>query len=153
MNASVLVVHPMALGAYIESPLFAQRTAAMMLTVLGALALLLAATGLYSVMAYAVTQRTQEIGIRMALGAESISVLRLMVRRGMQLAFAGAVTGATVALVTRKVVAGMLTGVGPADPGIMAGSAAFLFVVTLAASFLPALRATRVDPVRALRDE
>ena len=153
VDAAILVVHPMTLVTYIEGPLFAQRVAALLLTVLGALALMLAATGLYSVMAYAVTQRTHEIGIRMAMGAESVNVLAMIVRRGMLLAFGGVLTGAAVALVTRKVVAGMLTGISPADPGIMAGSAMFLCLVALAASFLPARRATQVDPMRALREE
>jgi predicted permease len=153
VDAAILVVQPMTLVAYIEGPLFGQRTAALLLTVLGVLALLLAATGLYSVMAYAVTQHTHEIGIRMALGAESFNVLGMMVRRGMRLAFGGALAGLVVALLTRKVVAGMLTGISPADPGIMAGSAVFLCLVALAASFLPARRATQVDPIRALREE
>ena len=153
VNTAILVVQPMTLVAYIEAPLFGQRAAALLLTVLGALALLLAATGLYSVMAYAVTQRTHEIGIRMALGAESFNVLGMMVRRGMLLAFGGVLTGVVVALATSKVVAGMLTGIRPADPGIMVGAAAFLCLVALTASYLPARRATEVDPMRALREE
>jgi ABC-type antimicrobial peptide transport system permease subunit len=153
VDAAILVVHPMTLVTYIEGPLFAQRVAAMLLTVLGALALMLAATGLYSVMAYAVTQRTHEIGIRMAMGAESISVLGMIVRRGMALVFGGVLSGVVVALLTRQVVAGMLTGISPADPGIMAGATAFLCVVALPASLLPARRATQVDPMRALREE
>ena len=104
-------------------------------------------------MAYAVTQRTHEIGIRMALGAESLGVLAMMVRRGMLLAFGGVLTGVAVALATRKVVAGMLTGISPADPEILAGATIFLCLVALAASFLPGRRATQVDPMRALREE
>ena len=153
VDAAILVVHPMTLVTYTEGPLFAQRAAALLLSVLGALALMLAATGLYSVMAYAVTQRTHEIGIRIALGAEPFDVLAMIVRRGMLLALGGVLTGVVVALVTRKVVAGMLTGISPADPGIMAGSTIFLCLVALAASFLPARRATQVDPMRALREE
>jgi predicted permease len=153
VDAAILVVHPMTLVTYIEGPLFAQRVAALLLTVLGALALMLAATGLYSVMAYAVTQRTHEIGIRMAMGAESFNVLAMIVRHGLLLALGGVLTGVVVALVTRKVVAGMLTGISPADPGIMAGSMMFPCVVALAASFLPARCATQVDPLRALREE
>lgn len=153
VDAAILVVHPMTLVTYIEGPLFAQRAAALLLTVLGALALMLAATGLYSVMAYAVTQRTHEIGIRIALGAEPFDVLAMIVRRGMLLALGGVLTGVVIALLTRKVVAGMLTGISPADPGIMAGSTIFLCFVALAASFLPARRATQVDPMRALREE
>jgi predicted permease len=153
VDSSILVVPPATLVTYIEGPLFAQRVAALLLTALGTLALLLAALGLYSVMAYAVTQRTHEMGIRMALGAKSFDVLATVVRRGMLLTFGGVLTGAVAALVTRKVVAGMLSGVSPDDPEIMAGSAALLCVVAMAASLLPAYRATRVDPMRALRDE
>jgi predicted permease len=153
VNAAILVAHPMTLVTYIEGPLFAQRAAAFLLTVLGVLALLLAGTGLYSVMAYAVAQRRHEIGIRMALGAESFGVRAMIVRRGMLLALGGVLTGVAAALMTRKVVAGMLTGISPADPGILAGSAMFLCMVALAASFLPAHRATQVDPMRALREE
>jgi ABC-type antimicrobial peptide transport system permease subunit len=80
-------------------------------------------------------------------------MLAMIVRRGMLLALGGVLTGAVVALLTRKVVAGMLTGISPADPGIMAGSTIFLCLVALAASFLPARRATQVDPMRALREE
>jgi len=153
VDAAILIVYPMTLVTYIEGPLFAQRAAALLLSVLGALALMLAASGLYSVMAYAVMQRTHEIGIRMALGAESFNVLGMILRLGMLLAFGGVLTGVVVALVTRKIVAGMLTGISPADPGIMAGAAIFRCLVALAASFLPARRATQVDPMRALREE
>jgi predicted permease len=153
VDAAILVVHPVTLGTYIEGPLFAQRAAAVLLTALGALALMLAASGLYSVMAYAVTQRSHEIGIRMAMGAQSFNVLSMIVRRGMLLAFGGVLAGMVVALMTRKIVAGMLTGISPADPGIMAASSVFVCLVALAASFLPARRATQVDPMRALRDE
>ena len=153
VDPEILVVHPMPLATYIEGPLFAQRVAALLLTVLGALAVLLAATGLYSVMTYAVKQRTHEIGIRMALGAESFNVLAMTVGRGMLLAAGGVLAGVVVALVTSKVVAGMLTGISPADPGIIAGAAIFLCLVALAASFLPARRATQVDPMRALRNQ
>jgi len=153
VNSAIIVEHPMTLAAYIEGPLFAQRVAALMLTVLGVLALVLAATGLYGVMAYAVTQRTHEIGIRMAVGAESWNVLAMIVGSGMVLAAGGVLTGVVVALATRKVVAGMLTGITPADPSILAGATVFLGLVALAASLLPARRATQVDPIRALREE
>jgi len=143
VDPAILVVYPMTLVTYIEGPLFAQRAAAVVLTALGALALMLAATGLYSVMAYSVTQRTHEIGIRMALGAKSFSVLAMMVRRGMLLTFWGVLAGTVLVLVTRKVVAGVLTGISPADPGIMAGATMVLGMVALAASFLPARRATQ----------
>jgi len=82
-----------------------------------------------------------------------LNVLAMIVCRGMMLAAGGVVTGVCAALATRKVVAGMLTGISPADPSIMAGSTVFLGLVALAASLLPARRATQVDPIRALREE
>jgi len=153
VNPAILMAPPMTLAGYIEGPLFAQRVAALLLTVLGALALMLAGTGLYSVIAYAVTQRTHEIAIRMALGAESFKMVAVTVRHSMLLASGGVLTGVVVTLVTRKLVAGMLTGIDPVDPVITASAAMFLCLVALAASFLPARRATQVDPMRALREE
>ncbi len=153
VNPAILMAPPMTLAGYIEGPLFAQRVAALLLSVLGALALMLAGTGLYSVIAYAVTQRTHEIAIRMALGAESVKMVAVTVRHSMLLASGGVLTGVVVTLVTRKLVAGMLIGIDPVDSVITASAAMFLCLVALAASFLPARRATQVDPMRALREE
>ena len=129
------------------------RIATSFLVVLGSIALLLAAVGLYGVMAYTISQRTQEIGIRMALGARPRDVLALTVGQGMKLTLVGLLAGTAAALAVTRLVASALVHVSPNDPVIFAASAAFLGAVALAASYLPALRATRIDPNEALRNE
>jgi predicted permease len=133
--------------------LFAQNIAASLLGVVGGISLLLAAVGLYSVMSYAVGQRTQEMGIRMALGAQPGAVLGLVLRQGLRLTVAGLLVGSVTALAAARIVGGFLVNVSVADPLTFAVAAAFLGLVAALASYLPALRATRVDPVVALRDE
>jgi putative ABC transport system permease protein len=141
----------MPLRTYIDAPLFARRIAATLLTVLGTVALLLAAVGLYGLMAHAVGERTQEIGIRMAIGAEPADVLGMVVRRGMSLTAAGLLIGTLVALAVGRLVSSLLVDVSPWDPSVFAGATLFLGLVALAASGLPALRASRLDPAEALR--
>jgi predicted permease len=133
--------------------LFAQRVAASLLGVVGGISLLLAAIGLYSVMSYAVSQRTQEMGIRMALGAQPGDVLGLVLKEGLRLTVPGLVAGSAVALAAARVAGGMLVNVGASDPLTFASAAAFLGLVAALASYLPALRATRVEPIVALRNE
>jgi len=133
--------------------LFAQHIAASLLGVVSGISLLLAAIGLYSVMSYAVSQRTQEMGIRMALGASPGDVLRLVLREGVKLTLPGLLAGSLIALAAARVVSGMLVNISPADPLTFASAAAFLALVAALASYLPALRATRADPVVALRNE
>jgi predicted permease len=135
------------------SSLFAQNVAASLLGVVGGVSLLLAAVGLYSVMSYAVSQRTQEMGIRMALGAVTGDVLGLVLREGLQLAGAGLLAGSVIALAAARLAGGMLVKVSPSDPFTFMSAAAFLGVVALLATYLPALRATHVDPIAALRTE
>ncbi|HVA58635.1 MAG: ABC transporter permease [Gemmatimonadaceae bacterium] len=118
-----------------------------------ALALVLAAVGLYGVMAYQVAQRTQELGIRMALGADRRRVLGFVLREGMGLALLGTVCGIALSLALSRFLAGMLFGVTPHDLPTFAGVSATLIAVALAACYLPARRATRVDPMVALRYE
>ena len=118
-----------------------------------ALALLLAAVGLYSVLAYLVTQRTREIGIRMALGAQQSDVLRMVMGHGSKLTFAGLIIGVTSALALTRFLKTMLFGVDGKDPATFAGVMAILAAVAMAACFIPALRAVRVEPMVALRDE
>ena len=133
--------------------LFAQQVAASLLAVVSGISLLLAAIGLYSVMSYAVSQRTQEIGVRMALGASPGNVLALVLAEGLLLTIPGLVVGTLLALLGARLVSGMLVNISPFDPVTFAAAAAFLVVVATMASYLPALRATRVDPVVALRSE
>jgi len=153
LDPNVSVFDAMPLTEFIGASLFAQKVAALLLAVLGAVALLLAAVGLYSVMAYAITQRTQEIGIRMALGARPASVLALAIREGMGMTAGGLLIGILVALAVTRLASGLLVNVSATDPLIFGGAAIFLAVVALAASYIPARRATHVDPNVALRCE
>jgi ABC-type antimicrobial peptide transport system permease subunit len=135
------------------SSLFAQRVAASLLGVVGGISLLLAAIGLYSVMSYAVSQRTQEMGIRMALGARPGDVIGLVLLQGLRLIVPGLLAGSVIALAAARIVGGMLVNVSASDPLTFASAAAFLGLVAALATYLPALRATRVDPMVALRNE
>ena len=117
------------------------------------LAAVLAAVGLYGVVAYSVSRRTREIGLRVALGAGRDGIVRLVVGQGMRPALLGLIVGLGVALAGGRVMEALLFGVQPRDPVILGGTALLLAVVTLAAAILPAYRASRVDPVKALRAE
>jgi len=136
---------------YVAASLFGAKVAASLLSVLSGLGLLLAAIGLYSVMAYAVAQRTGEIGIRVTLGAQPRDIMRLVIRQGLAFAAAGLVVGSLAAAALARVVAAMLVGVGPADPLVYAAATGFTVFVTLASAAIPAWRALRVDPAVALR--
>jgi putative ABC transport system permease protein len=117
------------------------------------LALVLAAIGIYSVLSYAVRRRVREIGIRMALGAQIRDVLRLVVFEGMKPAVAGMLIGLTGALLLGRVLAKLVFGVKTTDPATFAAVSILLLAVALLATAVPAYRATRVDPMRTLRDE
>jgi predicted permease len=129
------------------------RVGATLLGIFGALALALATLGLYGVMSYAVTRRTREIGIRMALGARRNDVLRLIVRQGMKLTFAGVFVGLVLGSGLTAVIASQLFGVSAADVVTLTGMSLALTIVALLACWLPARRAARVDPMVALRHE
>jgi ABC-type antimicrobial peptide transport system permease subunit len=137
----------------IVSASLAQRRLIMSLLVIFAvLAAVLAAVGIYGVMAYVVAQRTQEIGIRMAMGARAIDVLKMVLREGATLATVGVVIGVGAALALTRVMASLLFEVSPADPITFAGISLLLTFVSLLACYLPARRASRVDPIVALRN-
>jgi putative ABC transport system permease protein len=113
----------------------------------------MAAVGLYSVMSYAVSQRTQEMGLRMALGAQPADVLRAVMKEGFRLIVPGILAGSIIALVAARIVGGMLVNISAWDPLTFLSAAAFLGLVATLASYLPAERATHVDPMVALRTE
>ena len=137
----------------IESTLWQQRTAAGLIGIFGLLALALAAIGIYGVIAHSVAQRTREIGIRMALGADARGVLRMILRQGLELALTGVLVGLAAAFALTRLMSSMLYGVSATDPLTFVISSVALVAVVLGACFLPARRATKVDPMIALRCE
>jgi predicted permease len=165
IDPNVTVFDAAPLQEVIGASLYPQKVAATLLGIMGSLAVLLAAVGLYSVMAYSVTQRTREIGIRMALGAKPGDVLALLVRQGLKLAAAGLVAGSALTLAFSRGLASVsftgqamgggvkLLGGSATDPLIYLGSAAFLCVVAALAAYIPARRAAKVEPMIALRSE
>ncbi len=130
-----------------------QRFNLFLLVLFAALALGLAAVGIYSVLAFGVSRRTREIGIRLALGAPPRDVLRLVVRQGMHLVIAGVLLGITGALALTRLMASLLYSVSPTDPATFLVVSVLLTMVPLIACYVPARRAMRVDPVVALRVE
>jgi len=141
------------LAAQVDFALFPARLGAALLGAFGLLALGLAATGIYGVIAYSVSQRTQEFGIRMALGAEGADVRRLVLREGLKVVLIGVTAGLALSLAAARLIAGFLYGVGANDPLTFVGVALLLTAVALLACYLPARRATKVDPMVALRVE
>jgi predicted permease len=153
IDPNVAIVDAAPLAQHIVQTLYAEKVAASLLSTLGALALLLAALGLYSVMAYSVTQRTHEIGIRMALGAEPAHVLKLVVSQGLTLTLIGMGAGLLVALAFTRLLASFLYGTTTTDPTTFIAVCFLLASVALLATYVPARRATKVDPMVALRYE
>jgi predicted permease len=141
------------LSDYIMGPLFPQKMAAVMLTALSAIALLLSAVGLYSMMAYEVGERTHELGIRVALGAGSTKVLSMVIRKAVLMAGAGVLIGLFTAYASASLVSSLLIGVSATDPRVFLGTALFLVLIAILSAVLPAYRATRVDPMIALRHQ
>ena len=130
-----------------------RRLDMLLFALLGGLALALATVGVYGVVAYSVSQRTHEIGVRMAIGAATGDVLRLVLGEGCKLALAGVALGSALALAGARLIRGLLFETSATDPTTFVAVAAGLVAVALVASYVPARRATRVDPMRALRSE
>jgi ABC-type antimicrobial peptide transport system permease subunit len=137
----------------VDSAGSAPRFTGWLLGLFAALALTLAAIGIYGVLAYLVSQRTREIGIRIAVGAEPSSILRLIVGRGLRLALQGVVIGLVAAFVGTRVMLALLYQVQPRDPLTFVAVPLLLSLVAMLASVIPALRAMRVDPINALRTD
>ena len=165
IDPNVTVFDAMPLNEFIGESLYPQKVAAGLMSVLSALALLLAAVGLYSVMAYWVAQRTQEIGVRMALGAGPGHVLRMVVRQGLAMTSLGLVAGLALAFVLARSVASVsftsgamgasasLMGDSSTDPLVYTAAALFLYAIAAIAALLPARRAAGIEPMKALRTE
>jgi putative ABC transport system permease protein len=137
----------------LDSSLYPARMGAILLIIFGLLALLLAGVGLYGVISYAISHRTHEIGVRMALGAQRLDVMVLVLKEGMLLVAAGVVLGLIAAMAITRLLASFLYGVSTTDAITFAAVPAILALVALLACYLPARKATKVDPLVALRYE
>ena len=141
------------LVSLMASSVAARRFQMIVLVGFAVAALILAVTGLYGVMAHWVSRRTQELGVRMALGAEPRDLLRLVIGQGLILALCGVLAGAAAGSAMTRLLARLLFGVRPTDPSIFAMNALVLLAVAVGASYVPARRAARVDPLAAIRHE
>jgi predicted lysophospholipase L1 biosynthesis ABC-type transport system permease subunit len=153
LSPEVDISPPTTLESILQDRLQGSRTTATAVGILALLGLILASIGLYGVMSYSVARRTREIGIRMALGARPIDTANLVLGRGMALAGVGAAVGVVGALAVTRLLANMLYNVSPSDPMTLAAVIGVMLVVSLAACYLPARRAVRVDPAVAVREE
>jgi putative ABC transport system permease protein len=153
VDSSLPIYDAMTLDERIGAAVARPRFNATLLTVFAGAALLLAAIGVYGVLSYSVSSRMREIGVRLALGADAQRVIRLVLGEGVRLAAAGAVAGLVAAIVAAQFVRRLVVDVSPTDPRILAASAAVMLAVAALAAFLPARRASAVDPMVVLRQE
>jgi putative ABC transport system permease protein len=153
LDRQLPILNPLTMEEVVRQSLFGAQMGAVLLSTFGFLALALAAIGIYGVLAYSVSLRTQEIGVRMALGAKSRDVLALILRQSMTIVGLGALAGLLLAALLARSLSALLFGVSTSDPMTFLGTAIVLAAVAMIASYLPARRATRVDPLIALRYE
>jgi putative ABC transport system permease protein len=153
LSGQVALTHTRTLQDVVGDARARDRFSTLLLSLFAAVALVLASVGVYGVLSYAVAQRRTEMGIRMALGADRSKVRRMVLRDGLKLVGSGLLVGLAGAVALSDVVASQLYGVSPRDPGVLGAVAVVLLLVGLLASLLPALRATRVDPMAAMRAE
>ncbi len=153
LESNLVFVENQTMEAEVGATLFPVRASAWLVSGVGLIAMLLAAVGLYGVIAYSVARRTREIGIRMAMGARPWTVVRLVMRQGLTVAVAGLLAGAMLAAFAARLIAGALYGVRTSDPVSWIGAAVVLLGVSALANLVPAWRAARVDPSEALRTE
>jgi ABC-type antimicrobial peptide transport system permease subunit len=145
------IVNARSMMTDLETEMRPWRLGATLFTAMGILALLVAAVGVYSVIAYSVSQRAHEMGVRIALGARLGDIARLVVGEGLRTIAIGIAAGIALALAAGKLIASLLYGISPRDPAVMIGAAVILALIGIAASVIPALRAARVEPATALR--
>ena len=153
LEPNLVFVENQTMEAEVAATLFPVRAGAWVVSLVGLVAMVLAAVGLYGVIAYSVSRRTREIGIRMALGAQPASVLGLIMRQGLAVAAAGLVAGCLLAVIAARQIAGALYGIGASDPVSWVGAAVVLLSVSALANLIPARRAAGVEPSAALRVE
>jgi ABC-type antimicrobial peptide transport system permease subunit len=153
LEPNLVFIENQTMEAEVDTTLFPMRASASLVSGVGAVAMLLAAIGLYGVIAYSVARRTREIGIRMALGARPTAVVRLVLREGLVVAVAGLVAGCVLAALAARAIAGVLYGVTAADPVSWFAAAAVLLGASALANLVPAWRAACVAPSEALRTE
>jgi len=153
IDADTPIVSVSTMDEILDRETFQRRVQMVLLAVFAGLAVLLASLGIYGILAYFVGRRTQEIGIRVALGAVPSDVVRAILGQGLYLSAAGVAMGIVVALGVTRVLSRLLFGVTPTDPATFVSVSVLLLAVALAASYVPARRAMKIDPVLALREE
>jgi putative ABC transport system permease protein len=153
LDSNLAPITPFRVQEQVDRKGYTQRLAATLIAIFGAMAVFLAAIGLYAVMSYSVSQSTRELGLRMALGASVKDLLRMVMSHGLRLAAAGIVIGALVAVMLTRLMGDLLYQVSPRDPIAFGLALLVVAIASLAACFLPAWRATRIDPVQALREQ
>jgi predicted permease len=153
LDPNVVPIEMESISQYMTLPLFAAHTTGVLLALFGLVALLLATIGLSGVVSYSVSQRTNEIGVRMALGADRLDVVRLILKQGMRLTGVGILIGLVLSFATTRVLAGLLYGIKADDPLTFASVALFLGAVAFISCYVPARRAASLDPMKSLRAE